>query len=102
MVAVVLLIACANVAGLLLTRATGRQREIAVRLAVGASRWQVVRQMLVENLLLSAAGCVAGLVFARWAAGMLDAFVPRTPFPLRFDAGVDAQGIGVRDGAHRR
>jgi macrolide transport system ATP-binding/permease protein len=94
MVAVVLLIACANVAGLLLTRATGRQREIAVRLAVGASRWQVVRQMLVENLLLSAAGCVAGIVFARWAAGMLDAFVPRTPFPLRFDAGVDAQGIG--------
>ena len=93
MVAVVLLIACANVAGLLLTRATGRQREIAVRLAVGASRWQVVRQMLVENLLLSAAGCVAGVIFARWAAGMLDAFVPRTPFPLRFDAGLDAQGI---------
>ena len=93
MVAVVLLIACANVAGLLLTRATGRQREIAVRLAVGASRWQVVRQMLVENLLLSAAGCVAGVVFARWAAGMLDAFVPRTPFPLRFDAGLDTQGI---------
>ncbi len=93
MVAVVLLIACANVAGLLLTRATGRQREIAVRLAVGASRWQVVRQMLVENLLLSAAGCVAGVIFARWAAGMLDAFVPRTQFPLRFEAGLDAQGI---------
>jgi putative ABC transport system permease protein len=93
MVAVVLLIACANVAGLLLTRATGRQREIAVRLAVGASRWQVVRQMLVENLLLAAAGCVAGVIIARWAAGMLDAFVPRTPFPLRFEAGLDTQGI---------
>jgi macrolide transport system ATP-binding/permease protein len=93
MVAVVLLIACANVAGLLLTRATGRQREIAVRLAIGAGRWQVVRQMLVENLLLSAAGCIAGVVFARWASGMLDAFVPRTPFPLRFDAGMDAQGV---------
>jgi predicted permease len=92
-VAVVLLIACANVAGLLLTRATGRQREIAVRFAVGASRWQVVRQMLIENLLLCAAGCAAGLAFANWAAGMLNAFVPRTPFPLRLDAGVDAQGV---------
>ena len=49
--------------------------------------------MLVENLLLSAAGCVAGVVFARWASGMLDAFVPRTPFPLRFDAAMDAQGM---------
>ena len=94
MVAIVLLIACANVAGLLLARATGRQREIAVRLAVGASRWQVIRQMMVESLLLSGAGCIAGLMLARWAAGMLDAFVPRTPFPLRFDAGMDAQGIG--------
>jgi predicted permease len=93
MVVVVLLIACANVAGLLLARGTGRQREIAVRLAVGASRWQIVRQMLVENLLLSAAGCVGGLLAARWAAGMLNAFVPRTPFPFRFDAGLDAQGI---------
>ena len=98
MVAVVLLIACANVAGLLLTRATGRQREIAVRLAVGASRWQIVRQMLVENLLLAAAGCGAGLLLARWAAGALDAFVPRTPFPLRFDATIDAQAIAFAIG----
>ncbi|HYT66179.1 MAG TPA: ABC transporter permease [Vicinamibacterales bacterium] len=93
MVLVVLLIASANLAGLLLASAAARQREIAVRLAVGASRWQVIRQMLVETLLLSAAGCVGGLVFARWAAGLLDAFVPRTPFPLRFDAHIDAYSI---------
>ena len=92
-VAIVLLIACANVAGLLLTRAAGRQREIAVRLAVGASRWNVVRQLLVENVVLCAAACVAGLVLARWAAGMLTVFVPRTPFPIHFDARVDARGV---------
>ena len=98
MVAVVLLIACANVAGLLLTRATGREREIAVRLAIGASRWQLVRQLLVENLLLSAVGGAAGVLLARWAAGALDAFVPRTPFPLRFDAAIDGQSIGFAIG----
>lgn len=93
MVAGVLLIACANVSGLLLARASMRQREIAVRLAVGASRWRVVRQMLIENLVLSIAGCVVGLIVARWTAGLLDAFVPRTPFPLRFDAGLDRGGV---------
>jgi hypothetical protein len=97
-VAVVLLIACANVAGLLLTRAAGRQREMAVRLAVGASRWNVVRQLLVENALLCAAACVVGLVLARWASGMLTVFVPRTPFPIHFDANVDARGVLVAMG----
>jgi macrolide transport system ATP-binding/permease protein len=92
-VAVVLLIACANVAGLLLTRAAGRRREMAVRLAVGASRWAVMRQLLVENLLVSAAGCAAGLVVARWASGALDAFMPPTPFPIAFGGGLDAQSV---------
>jgi predicted permease len=92
-VIVVLLIASANVAGLLLARGVARQREIAVRFAVGASRWQVVRQMLIETLMLSTAGCVLGLAVARWTSGLLDLFVPRTPFPLRFDARVD--GISI-------
>lgn len=89
LVAVVLLIACFNVAALLMARAAARQKEIGVRSALGASRLRILRQLVVEGLILAAVSGAAALVVAAWSADLLATFSLPSPIPQRLHLDVD-------------
>lgn len=86
-VGLVLLIAAANVANMMLVRATSRRKEIAVRIALGAGHWRLVRQLLTESLLLALAGGALGLLLARWSNAAVTSV--KLPIPVRLDLGLD-------------
>lgn len=87
---VVLLITCANLAGLLLARASARQREVAIRLSMGAGRWRIMQQLLVEGAVLAALGATGALIALRWTSGLLIGFAPPSELPIYLNPTVDA------------
>ena len=90
-VALVLVVASINIAGMMLARAAARRRETAVRVALGASRVRLIRQLMVESLAVFLLGGVAGLLAARWMTGLLLALLPNIPIPLTLSLPLDSR-----------
>ena len=97
-VGVVLLIACANVANLLISRASARRKEIAIRMAIGAGRARLIRQLLTESLLLSSMGAILGILFAEWASRMLVRFLDTSNSTVVLDLSIDLRVLAFTMG----
>jgi len=93
-VGLVLLIACVNLASFLLARAADRRKEIALRLAMGARRWTLVRQLLIETVLLALLGGGGGVLLAYWTLDLLLSLRPPLPIPVNLDIGIDGTVLG--------
>ncbi|MBZ5500215.1 MAG: ABC transporter permease [Acidobacteriia bacterium] len=98
LVGLVLLIACANIASLMLARSAARQKEIAVRLSLGASRGRMIRQMLTESVVLSGAGAILGILFARWGSFLLVHMVSTAQNRIFLNLSPDGRVLGFTIG----